>query len=174
MGQSKAEAKLLAILTKKEKQFAIQQWLNKRFLIFKIISTTEKGDIGEDFLASLLEDLGYTDVQVIKSRRGIYDVSLKHNGKTILFEVKVATQDVHGAFQFNGVRLDRQYTHLFCLGISPAKIGYLIVARPDLMTPQNHLVSMAKDSNATFKLTKHANKLKSFDDFAQEIEGLVT
>ena len=45
---------------------------------------------------------------------------LKLGGK--LFEVKTASEEQGGSFQFNHVRLDRTYDYLFCLGIRPDSI----------------------------------------------------
>ncbi len=167
--QAKTEQKLLDII--KNKEFKHSKWKG-RFSILKLVSTAEKGDLGEDFLAALLKDAGYLDVGVVNNRRGDYDVSLEHNKKTILFEVKVATRDTSHSFQFNGIRCDRQFTHLFCLGISPDRIGFLIISKNDVMDSDKHtLISMAKGDNAVYKITKKG--LSSFNDFSATVKGLV-
>lgn len=38
------------------------------------------------------------------------------------FELKMATEDVHGSFQFNHIRYHRPYDALLCLGIAPENI----------------------------------------------------
>ncbi len=91
-----AQDKLLDIANKHNSSF--KQWKNKQFAIFKYLSTTEKGDAGEDFLADMLKSCGYGDVYVVEGRRGHYDVCVKHNEKEALFEVKVATRDIHSSF----------------------------------------------------------------------------
>ena len=65
-------------------------------------------------MKELLEGLKYEHVEVVKSRRGDYDVSVEEGRKKILFEVKVATQDINKSFQFNGVRYG-QKIHTFIL-----------------------------------------------------------
>ena len=153
-----------------KRDFLNPQWYGGKFLAIKIADTTPKGALGEDFLAKMLSICGYDKIGVPDSRRGAYDVSLMHNGKTILFEVKVATRDTAMAFQFNGIRYDTRYTHLFCLGISPNTIGYLIIPKTDLVDPKKHrLVSMAKGSNSGFKLTKHHDTLNSFNRFSDDV-----
>lgn len=153
--------------------FSFNRWTDKKFAIFKLASTTEKGDIGEDFLADILKTCGYKNVKVLEGRRGHYDVSVKHKNKDIYFEVKVATRDIHKAFQFNGIRYDTKYTHLFCLGVSPDKIGYLMIEKILVGNDNYKMVSMAKGSNASFKLTKKESLLNSFDKFNDEIINIL-
>ena len=40
------------------------------------------------------------------------------------FEVKTASLGAKGTFQFNNVRLDRQYDFLLCLGVCPHEIRF--------------------------------------------------
>lgn len=151
------------------REFKFMRWVGKRFGILKLASTTEKGDIGEDFVAELLRKCGYDDVTTVKGRRGHYDISAVIDGKEVKFEVKVATQDTNGNFQFAGIRYDTQYTHLFCLGITPDKIGFLIIQKQDLGRPPHKLVSMQRGTNSSFNLTKKLDDLLSFDKFQDEI-----
>lgn len=110
---------------------------------------------------------------VLKGRRGSYDVSLRHDRKEVLFEVKVATQNINRSFQFNGIRYDRQYTHLFCLGITPSSIHYLIVSRQQVGMKDYKMVSMAKGSNATFKLSRRIEQMKEFENFAEDVRAML-
>lgn len=149
-----------------------KKWQGHRYETLKIISTTEKGNIGEDFLAELLGRCNYKNIEVVNGRRGHYDVAIKDsNNKNIIeFEVKVATEDVNSCFQFNGIRHDTNYTHLFCFGISPDDIGYLVVDKNNLN--QESLVSMAKNSNSLFKLTKNKNGLSDFNNFCSDMKQI--
>ncbi len=150
-----------------------KKWKGHKYEMLKIISTTEKGNIGEDFLAKLLGKCGHKNIEVVDGRRGHYDVTIRDsNGKNIIaFEVKVATEDVSSHFQFNGIRYDTKYTHLFCFGISPNDINYLIIPKNDLNI--HAMVSMAKGSNATFKLTKKNSDLNNFDSFCDDINQII-
>lgn len=167
--QDAAERALLDLA--KKRRFKYQEWKGK-FKALKLASATEKGDMGEDFLAQLARECGY-EVDVVKGRRGQFDVGVKRGGQKLLFEVKVATMDVNGSFQFNGVRYDTKYTHLFCLGISPEKIGFLIVPKQVLGDKGNPMVSMAKGSNASFKLTKREVQLLSFEMFESALNDMM-
>ena len=135
-----------------------------KFEKLKLASSIEKGNIGEDFLYRLLSLCGYADVGMPHGRRGNYDISVKQGKKNITFEVKVATRDTNKHFQFNAVRYDTEYSHLFCLGVSPNNLGYLIYPKVELLNEK--LVSMAKGSNSAYKLTKKETELKSFHDFS--------
>ena len=91
----------------------------------------------------------------------------------MFFEVKVASQDTNGNFQFNGIRYDTNYSHLFCLGITPSDLAYRIVQKGQIGSGNYKMVTMAKGSNATFKLTRTLEQLKSFDAFDTDIKNLL-
>ena len=150
-----------------------QIWKGKPFEKIKYIATTEKGDLGEDFLECMLRHLGYSEVHTKKGRRGQYDVSIKSVKKSMFFEVKVASQDTNDNFQFNGIRYDTNYSHLFCLGITPSTLAYLIVKKGQIGSENYKMVTMAKGSNATFKLTRTLEQLKSFEDFDTDIKNFL-
>ena len=172
MNSQDAEHLLLDIIAKNE--FRHEDWANKKFAAMKIASATEKGSIGEDFLASILREIGYSEVAVLQGRRGDYDVAVEWQRSEVKFEVKVATMDTNGAFQFNGIRFDTRYSHLFCLGIMPDEAKYLIVPRGWLNNKKEfNMVSMAKGSNAAFKLTKKPNDLKPLGEFKSDIDAML-
>ena len=148
-------------------------WKNRPFEKARVFTTTEKGDAGEDFLAKMLVHFGYKDVEVVKGRRGQYDVSVGDASRKILFEVKVATQDTKDQFQFNGIRYDTKYTHLFCLGITPEEAYYTIVEKRSLGEEGYGMTSMARGSNATFKLTRTINQLKNLNELEQDLKRVI-
>lgn len=124
---------------------------------------TAHHEIYRSYDVSVYWSKGLKQVSIPETHRGQYDVELYSPNKEIKFEVKVATQDVHGSFQFNGVRYDRDFTHLFCLGIMPNDVRFTIVPRADFH--KYTLVSMAQGSNATFKLTRRETDLLTFSQF---------
>ena len=157
------------------KKTSIENWQGKPLEKAKLVSPTTKGDVGEDFLVEMLIRSGFDNVERLPGQRGDYDVSAQHAGKSFTFEVKSATEDVRKSFQFNGIRLDRRYSHLFCLGISPDNIHYLIVQKSAIGTDDYKIVPMAKDfdgSAKSFKLTRTLGQLKTFDGFEAEVRGL--
>ncbi len=170
MTQKKAEDLLMKILENRKLSSAI--WEGSKFALLKIMPPTNKGNIGEDFLAALLENNKCSNVEMPEGRRGDYDVKATRDRLTATFEVKVATQDVDGAFQFNGIRCDTEYTHLFCLGILPNKIGFLLIRKDEVGKPPHKMVAMAKNTNSLFKLTKQVVDLSSFSQFSTALNGV--
>lgn len=89
------------------------------------------------------------------------------------FEIKSATEDVSGSFQFNHIRHHRAYDALLCVGISPDDIYLGIWSKADIPPAKaGNLVSMDKGSSATFKLTKRKHGLVPIDRFEQSIRDL--
>ena len=170
--QEKAERILLELVA--DCNFTFEKWFDSKFRDLKFASATEKGTLGEDLLAELFRQLGYDDVETIGNRRGHYDVGLKHNGKHIKFEVKVATQDTSGNFQFNGIRTDTKYSHLFCCGIMPNLMKYRFIPKSWLNNRDGYMmVSMAKNTNSAFKLTRSSRELFIFDNFQSDVEKIL-
>ena len=131
------------------------KWTGAPLEGFRRVANTNRGEIGEDFIRRYLAANGIatgngsritpTDLFIGSSR----------------FEVKTASEDVNGAFQFNHVRLDRQYDYLLCLGIRPASIWFNawrkgMVAEGKAGT----LVRMAEGQSVTFKLTKRQHTMR--------------
>ena len=136
------------------------KWSNSYFENFKKLSTTEKGDIIEDFLEKILKELKFN----VSNNK---DEGIKHkkewdlliNNKTA--EVKSATEDTNGNFQFNGIRKHRNYEFIIVVGISPNNLFFNIYKGEDVKNNKiGKLVNMEKDSNlASYKLTRNKNSL---------------
>jgi len=157
---------LLRIAKEKTK---IGKWENQPLQLIKVMANSTKGDLGEIFIAEYSKALGF-DVADKVSRLGDYDVKI--NDKT--FEVKMATEDVTGHFQFNHIRYDYTYDWLLCLGISPAAILFDIWSKADLVTGKaGALVSMGRGQNSSFKLTKSKKSLYPINEFKSKIEKLI-
>src|SRR3954469_24724795 len=83
------------------------KWDNQPLKLIKVMANSTKGDLGELFIREYARALGF-DVTEKKSRLGDFDVQI--DGRT--FEVKMATEDVSGCFQFNHIRYDYKYEWL--------------------------------------------------------------
>lgn len=151
-------------------EFSINAWEGKKFKRVKILSPGDKGMLGEELLHQLLGRMNYSP-ETQKGRRGHWDVKVENGGEPCTFEVKVATEDTNGSHQFNGIRRDTKYSHLFLLGIRYDELLYLIIAKKEL--DDYPLVPMQKGTNSTFKLQRKAEDLKSFDSFGAEISSLL-
>ena len=140
-------ANRLAALIDEYARSKSQRWDIGRFRAIKALSATEKGNIAEDF-AEWLGNFNGFDTERHSSRRGPWDVRIAG----FAVEVKMATQDVNGAFQFNGIRYDYPADLIMVLGIAPDDVWFNLYARRDLVDLT--LVSMRKNSNSDFKLTR--------------------
>lgn len=156
----------------KRKEFTVLHWQNTRYMLVKVGSATETGNLGKDLLRNLLVKAGYENAEISeKGRHGEWDVSCKGANGEARFEVKVATQDVSGSHQFNGIRRDTGYTHLFLLGVMYEKIHFLIIAKSDLN--KYTLTPMRKGTSRDFKNTLLPSDLYPFNCFTEEIEKVL-
>ena len=86
------------------------------------------------------------------------------------YEIKTATEDTNGNFQFNHIRHHRDYDGVLCLGIAPNEILFDIWTKAEIATGKaGNLVTMDKGSSATFKLTKKKSDLLPIKQFKQTI-----
>lgn len=142
------------------------KWRERPFEIAKLMSTTEKGNAVEDFAAALFRQTGQTDVERHHSRRGDWDIRV--GGTT--FEVKCATMDTGGNFQFNGIRYDTKYDRLLVIGIAPDAVYFDIYRKQAIIDLP--LVPMRKGSNSDFKLTRPPSKLRRIAEFGRVFGNL--
>jgi len=150
-------------------------WEGSHYEAVKNSPLTTKGNMAEDLLEGALREVGYTNVEVKRGRRGGWDVKVENAGKTVKFESKLATQDTNRKHQFDGIRHDTDYTHLFLLAIRPNEIFYKIIAKRD--RDDYTLTPMHQSTNSGFKLTlpvptKNQN-LCSFDEFEGEVKAIL-
>lgn len=136
-----------------------RKWAKGRFIAIKALSSTEKGNIAEAFVAWLARHHGLKAAPH-ESKRGEYDVMVA--GKKL--EVKMASEDVSGNFQFNGIRYDTKYDMLCVIGISPDEVRFNIYTKSKVTTDLT-LVAMQKNTNATYKLTRKKTELLDLAEF---------
>jgi hypothetical protein len=148
------------------------RWTDADFGGIKIISNTKVGSVGQDFIEKLCGELGIKANFPINEHgdrlnQSPWDIEL--NG--VKFELKTATEDVSGNFQFNHVRYHRPYQALLCLGVSPNALHFGVWSKADVVTGKaGNLVSMEKAANASFKLTKRPQNLIPIDKFDEVIK----
>lgn len=156
---------LLKIANEKTK---MGKWDDQPLQLIKVMANSTKGDLGELFIAEYSKALGF-NVTTKSSRLGDYDVKI--NGMT--FEVKMATEDISGNFQFNHIRYDYEYDWILCLGIAPASILFDVWSKADLVTGKaGRMVSMGRGQNSSFKLTKSKKSLCPIGEFELRIQSL--
>lgn len=136
-------------------KFIDKKWTGQRHEAFKHLANTSKGDAGEEFIKEYAEAIGFVS-EKNRIRQGDWDVKI--DDKKI--EVKCATEDTSGSFQFNHIRFDYKYDYLLCLGISPNDLLFRIWSKADVATDKaGTMVSMGRGQNSSFKLTKRKTDL---------------
>jgi len=159
----------LLIKVAKEKHIN-KKWTDKPLYLIKILPNSNKGDLAEDFIEAYCKELGF-EVEEKKSNKGDYDKKI--NGKK--FEIKFATEDLSGSFQFNHIRMDFKYDWLICLGCSPSEIFFEIYPKSDVvMGNAGTMVPMGKGHNADFKLTKPKTSLLPISKFKEKLNSCFT
>lgn len=151
------------------------KWVDAPFEAIKRVSNTKVGSVGQDFLEQFALQYGITVVFPVnargdKAKQSPWDISL--NG--VRFELKTATEDVGGKFQFNHVRYHREYDGLICLGISPTRMYLGMWTKSEVLTGKaGRLVSMEKNANASFKLTKSPHELQPVETLPDQLAVVV-
>jgi len=132
----------------------------------KTISNTKVGSVGQRFIEKLCDQLSIP-CSFPLSTQSPWDIEIGN----IKFELKTATEDISGKFQFNHVRYHRPYQGLLCLAVSPANLYFGVWSKADVTTGKaGNLVTMEKGANASFKLTKAPSQLYEISDFQAKIE----
>lgn len=151
------------------------KWVGQPFEAIKRLSNTKVGDVGQDFVERLCSEVGFDcafpeGLYGKRNRQSSWDIRLE--GKT--FELKTATEDVSGSFQFNHIRYHRPYEALLCVGVAPGDILIGAWTKAAVTTGRaGKLVSMDKGSNATHKLTKRRSDLLSIETFEDTVLDLL-
>ena len=135
---------------------------------FRQVANTNRGDIGEDFIVRYL---GHFEIPIAKSESRVYPWDLEIAG--LKFEVKTASEDRGGSFQFNHIRLDRGYDYLLCLGVRPEEIVFNAWRKGEVSEGvAGTLVRMAEGQSVTHKLTKRPDDMKSIEDLLDWIRSV--
>ena len=144
------------------------KWLGQPFGKIKQLSNSKVGSVGQRFVESLCDEIGF-QYELPGRNQSPWDIRIEQAS----FEVKTATEDVSGSFQFNHIRYHRPYDAVLCVGIAPDEILMACWPKSDIATGKaGKLVSMDKGSSATHKLTKRKDALLPISEFESEILAL--
>ena len=144
------------------------KWQGSALGDVKLLSNTHVGNVGQDFIRDWCqaEGISWKDAP---SKQSSWDAEI--DGKR--YEIKTATEDTNGNFQFNHIRHHRNYDGVLCLGIAPNEILFDIWTKAEIATGKaGNLVTMDKGSSATFKLTKKKSDLLTIIQFKQTIQAV--
>ena len=165
-----------SILLKVLKQHSdSDKWNGSIFEHAKRVSNTKVGDIGQDFIEEYAQKSGFAcefplNKRGNRAKQNPWDIRI--NG--IEFELKTATEDVSGCFQFNHIRYHREYHAVLCLGISPDIIQFGMWTKAEITTGvAGRLVSMEKSANASYKLTKKRSDLFPISAFQERMNAFL-
>lgn len=167
--REKARAVLKRIISEYAQKSETEKWLRGAFAPIIKVEKGLRGEVGEDFAAAMLQLAGYKDAEKMtgrssrKQRKGAFDI--RANGRQI--EVKTASEDVHGKFQFNGIKYngDTPFDFLLLIGIAPDEAFFRMYRKGDI--PPG-LPMMAKNTPGTHKLTLSPGEMHSLEDFAAQ------
>ena len=137
-------------------------WADSPFILYRSLGNTNRGEIGEQFFRQHLEangiDVGNgnraspTDLRIGPSR----------------IEVKMASLGRTGTFQFNHIRLDKNYHYLVCVGLCPDAIVFNAWRKGEVAEGfAGKLVRMAEGQSTTHKLTKRLDEMRPIEDALQ-------
>ena len=143
-------------------------WQGSPILGYRLLGNTNRGEVGEKFIIRYLSQFGIKaesgENRTSKTDLRICDVK---------FEVKTASLGANGTFQYNHVRLDRDYNYLLCVGLCPDQVVYSLWRKGDVAEGNaGRLVRMAEGQSVTFKLTKKLSDMTDFDSFIPAIRKI--
>lgn len=152
------------------------KWNEATFEHIKRVSNTKVGEVGQDFIEKLCDDLSYECVfplnkKGVRAKQNPWDIQIDG----VQLELKTATEDVSGSFQFNHIRYHRPYHGVLCLGVSPNDIYFDIWSKAEISTGKaGTLVSMEKGANASYKLTKKPQALHPIKQFDTQLRLFIS
>ena len=143
-------------------------WQDSPLLRYRMLGNTNRGEIGEEFVRRYLALHG---IPVDNGNRtSKTDVSIA----SMKFEVKTASMGANKTFQFNHVRLDRDYRYLLCLGICPQHLVFNMWRKGVVAEKgAGSLVRMAEGQAVTYKLTKKLADMRNIKDLPILIREII-
>ena len=114
-------------------------------------------------------------VKVVGAEKGDYDVIITVSALdiTIKIEVKTATEDSNGKFQWNGLKKGIDYDYAFGLGVRPDSFDFAIQSRQYL--EETLTTNMSRDVEGSYKWssTLRDNVMNlTEENFTQRLEEL--
>lgn len=129
-------------------------WTDSPLVEYRRLGNTNRGEVGEQFIRRYLASSGIDTGN--GNRASATDMTLG----TRRVEVKTASLGNNRTFQFNHIRLDKQYDFLLCLGICPQRIVFNVWRKGAIAEGEaGHLVRMAEGQGITHKLTKRVDDM---------------
>jgi hypothetical protein len=141
-------------------------WQGSPLIGYRYLGNTNRGEIGEEFIRRYVTNAG------IKATKGGRTATTDMRIANRRFEVKTASLGANGTFQFNHVRLHRDYEYLLCLGICPNEIVFNMWRKGDVAEGRaGHLVRMAEGQGVTYKITKKLENMTPIADLPDTLRS---
>lgn len=139
-------------------------WQGSPLIGYRMLGNTNRGEIGEEFIRRYLAGSG---IEVGNGgRTSRTDIRIGN----LRLEIKTASLGANQTFQFNHVRLDRQYEYLLCLGVCPDRVVFNMWRKGFVAENRaGTLVRMAEGQAVTYKLTKRLDHMVSIDDLPARV-----
>ena len=145
------------------------KWITSPFSAYRRLGNTTRGDIGEEFVRRYLAQFG-----IVAKRRGSRVAKTDLTIEKMRFEVKTASEDTGGKFQFNHIRYDRKYDYLLCLGVQPESLMFGIWSKGDVAESKaGSMVRMAEGQSVTFKLTKGQGEMRPIEELPAIVRAIL-
>lgn len=143
-------------------------WQGSPILAYRLLGNTNRGEVGEKFIIRYLSEFGIDAISGA-NRTSKTDIQIGE----VKFEVKTASLGANGTFQYNHVRLDRNYNFLLCVGLCPQTVVYSLWRKGEVAEGKaGTLVRMAEGQSVTFKLTKKLSDMDNLDSFIPAIKEI--
>ena len=139
-------------------------WRDSPLVGYRMLGNTNRGAFGEEFIRRYLRQ---NEIEVGNGGR-VSPTDLRVGD--MRFEVKTASLGANGTFQFNHVRLDRDYDYLLCLGICPNQVVFNMWRKGAVAEGRaGRLVRMAEGQAVTYKLTKRLAEMTAINLFPDRV-----
>lgn len=114
-------------------------WENKKYGDIQRITNPKKGDLGEKFMKKWFEMFGYPcDISGRIRKRGGDNIDLlvrlDKDSEKERVEVKLASLDIGGKYQFNWIPIKNDYALIVFLGINPENIYLSIKTKKEIIS----------------------------------------
>ena len=151
------------------------KWYKSKYEEVRIAENTPKGDFGEKVTTNLIKKIIGIYAEIINGGKGEFDILTKSG---IKIEHKLATEDVGGKFQFNGIKKDVNYDHVFCLGVSPNDLWFGIWSKKEVEKRLTTVMMSGAEDGFKLSATKKPNATYSVmpltpENFKREVSKIV-
>ena len=139
-------------------------WQGSPLIGYRMLGNTNRGEIGEEFIRRYLAH------HAIEAGNGGRTSRTDIRIGNLRLEIKTASLGANQTFQFNHVRLDRQYEYLLCLGVCPDRVVFNMWRKGFVAENRaGTLVRMAEGQAVTYKLTKRLDDMAAIDDLPERV-----